>query len=254
VELVLVVYIAVKCNADDSGVVWARISRVERRNAWNSEVSRAFIDLVQRISKDRGAIGLVITGDGEYFSAGVDLREILEATDVKRVEEIFSLARRAFEGIAMLEKPVVVALNGPAFGIAVELLHIVDYVVASRRAGLAITGARLGLIPPLTPLTGWRNIGVRRATYLAISGKSISADEAQSIGLVDEVVDQELLEKRSREVVREIASSDPEAVASIKKAIAVEKLRYIEEGFKLIAESAMREETKRRIKEFLSKR
>jgi hypothetical protein len=43
-------------------------------------------------------------------------------------------------------------------------------------------------------------------------------------------------------------------VASIKKAIAVEKLRYIEEGFKLIAESAMREETKRRIKEFLSKR
>ncbi|MEM1610647.1 MAG: enoyl-CoA hydratase/isomerase family protein [Sulfolobales archaeon] len=245
---------AVKSYVDDSGVMWARISRVERRNAWSSEVSKGFIDLVERISRDRGVIGLVVTGEGDYFSAGVDLREILEAVDVKRVEEIFSLARRAFEGIAMLEKPVVVALNGPAFGIAVELLHIVDYVVASRRASLAITGARLGLVPPLTPLTGWRNIGVRRATYLAISGRSISAGEALSMGLVDEVVDQELLEKRSREVVKEIASSDPDAVASIKRAIAVEKLRYIEEGFKLIAESAMREETRRRIKEFLSRR
>jgi enoyl-CoA hydratase/carnithine racemase len=249
----MVVLVGVKFYIDNLKIAWARISRVERRNAWSSEVSRGFIEAVSKISGDRGVLGLVITGDGDYFSSGVDLREILEASE-KDVDEIFSLAREAFKSIASLEKPVVVSLNGPAFGIAVELLHVVDYVIASKKASLAITGARLGLVPPLTPLTGWRNVGVRRATYLAISGRSVSAEEALSLGLVDEVVDPAFIEERSREVIKEISSSDPEAVGVIKRVIASERLSYIEEGFRLIAESAKRKETRRRIRDFLLRR
>jgi len=246
--------LAVKIYIDSGGIAWARISRVEKRNAWNSEVSKGIIEAASRASGDPGVVGLVITGEGEYFSAGVDLREVLETGEKGGIDEFFHLARKAFEAIAVLEKPVVAAVNGPAYGISVELLHVVDYAIASKSSSFAITGARLGLVPPLTPLTGWRNLGVRRATYLAISGRSVGAEEALRLGLVDEVVDREKLEERSREVIMEASASDPAAVAAIKRAIALERLRYIEEGFKMIAGSALKEDTRRRIKEFLSKR
>jgi len=246
--------VAVKIYVDRDGIAWARISRAEKRNAWNSEVSRGLIDAASRASGDPGVVGLVITGEGDYFSAGVDLREVLEEGERGAVDEVFTLARRAFEAIALLEKPVVAAVNGPAYGISVELLHIVDYAIASRGASFAITGARLGLVPPLTPLTGWRNLGIRRAAYLAMSGRSLGAEDALRIGLVDEVVDREKLEERSREVVLEVSASDPEAVAAIKRAIAGERLKHIEEGFKLISGSAVRDSARRRIREFLSRR
>jgi enoyl-CoA hydratase/carnithine racemase len=95
---------------------------------------------------------------------------------------------------------------------------------------------------------------VGRATYLAISCRSVSAEEALSLGLVDGVVDPTFMEKRSREEIKEISSSDPEAVGVIKRVIASERLNCIEEGFRLIAESAKREKTGRRIRDFLLRR
>lgn len=245
---------ALRCYVDRDGVAWAVISRVERRNAWSSEVSRIMIDFIARISGDASVLGLVITGDGEYFSSGLDLKEILEAEGREKVYEILGLARRAFEAIATLSKPVVVAVNGPAYGISVELTHVADYVIASKRASFAITGARLGLVPPLTPTIGWINIGVRRASYLAMSGASIDPEGALRIGLIDEIVDHDALENRARSVVKEISRSDPEAISVIKKTIARQRLRDIEEGFRLTAESSLRDSTRSRIAEFLGRK
>lgn len=245
---------AVRFYVDRDGIAWIRISRPERRNAWSSEVSVSLLEHISKIPGDPVVIGVIITGDGDYFSSGVDLREILDVDGRDKIYGIFEKARRAFEAIALLEKPVVAAVNGPAYGISVELLHIVDYVIASRRASFAITGARLGLVPPLSPTIGWRNIGVRRACYLAISGSTISPDSALMIGLVDEVVDHEMLEERARGVVKEISASDPQAIAAIKRAVYHERIRGIEEGFRLIAESALRSETRERIRGFLAKR
>ncbi len=239
---------------DQEGIAWAVISRAEKRNAWSSEVSRLLIDFISKISGDRSVLGLVITGDGDYFSAGIDLREILGAGDRDKIYEIFDLARRAFESIALFEKPVVVAVNGPAYGISVELTHLADYVIASKKASFAITGARLGLVPPISPIIGWINIGARRASYLTISGFTITPENALRIGLVDEITDPDGLSDRARAIIKEISKSDPEAVSIIKRAIARQRLRDIEEGFKLIAESALRDSTRKRIEDFLSKR
>lgn len=245
---------ALKSYVDRDGIAWAVISRPERRNAWSSEVSKLIIDFVSRISADEGVLGLVISGEGDYFSSGVDLKEILEADSREKIYEVFSLAKKAFEAIALLSKPVVAAVNGPAYGISVELTHVVDYVIASRKALFAITGARLGLVPPVTPTIGWINIGVRRASYLAMSGVSINPEDALRIGIVDEIVDHDVLEERARSVVKEISRSDPEALSAIKRIVARQRLRDIEEGFNLIAESSLRSETRHRISEFLSKR
>ncbi len=239
---------------DRDGIAWALISRPERRNAWSSEVSRLLVELISKISGDGGVLGLVISGEGEYFSAGVDLREIFDASSREKIYEIFDLARRAFESIALLEKPVVVAVNGPAYGISVELTHVADYVIASRRASFAITGARLGLVPPLTPTIGWINVGVRRASYLAISGATIGPEDALRIGLIDEIVDHDSLEDRARSIVKEISKSDPEAISTIKRMVARQRLKDIEVGFKLIAESSLRDSTRSRIAGFFGRR
>lgn len=250
----MVLGMAVKGYVDQDHIAWAVISRPERRNAWNSEVSRLLIDFISRISGDEKVLGLVITGDGEYFSAGVDLKEILSAGDREKIYEIFGLARKAFESIALFEKPVIAAVNGPAYGISVELTHLVDYVIASKKASFAITGARLGLVPPVSPILGWINIGVRRASYLTISGSTITPEDALRIGLVDEVVDPDILEDRARSIVKEISKSESNAISTIKRIIAQQRLKGIEEGFKLIAESALRSDTRKRIEDFLSRR
>lgn len=243
-----------KSHIDQEGIAWAVINRPEKRNAWNSEVSRLLADFVSKISDDKSVLGLVITGEGDYFSSGVDLREILEAKDRERIYEIFSLAKRAFEEIIKLEKPAIAAVNGPAYGLAVELTHVVDYVIASRRASFTTGGPRVGLIPPVTLAIGWINIGVRRASYLAISSVTVNAEDALRIGLVDEIVDHSSLEDRARSVIREISKSDPGAVSAIKKVIAKIRLKDIEEGFRIEAEQALKEGTRKKIAEFLSRR
>ena len=166
-----------------------KIHRPEALNAMNldviSELSRA-IDL---ISVDQGIKVLVITGSGERsFCAGADISYMVDI-DAVTAEKYASSAQSMLNKIEKMEKPVIAAINGFALGGGCELALVCDLRIASENAKMGQPEVTIG-IPP-----GWggtqrllRIIGPAKAKEMIFTGKMISAQEAESIGLVNKVV------------------------------------------------------------------
>lgn len=166
-----------------------KIHRPEALNAMNldviSELSRA-IDL---ISVDQGIKVLIITGSGERsFCAGADISYMVDI-DAVTAERYASSAQSMLNKIEKMEKPVIAAINGFALGGGCELALVCDLRIASENAKMGQPEVTIG-IPP-----GWggtqrllRIIGPAKAKEMIFTGKMISAQEAESIGLVNKVV------------------------------------------------------------------
>lgn len=166
-----------------------KIHRPEALNAMNldviSELSRA-IDL---ISVDQGIKVLIITGSGERsFCAGADISYMVDI-DAVTAEKYASSAQSMLNKIEKMEKPVIAAINGFALGGGCELALVCDLRLASENAKMGQPEVTIG-IPP-----GWggtqrllRIIGPAKAKEMIFTGKMISAQEAESIGLVNKVV------------------------------------------------------------------
>ncbi len=166
-----------------------KIHRPEALNAINldviSELSRA-IDL---ISVDQGIKVLIITGSGERsFCAGADISYMVDI-DAVTAEKYASSAQSMLNKIEKMEKPVIAAINGFALGGGCELALVCDLRIASENAKMGQPEVTIG-IPP-----GWggtqrllRIIGPAKAKEMIFTGKMISAQEAESIGLVNKIV------------------------------------------------------------------
>ncbi|HYO05690.1 MAG TPA: enoyl-CoA hydratase-related protein [Phototrophicaceae bacterium] len=166
-----------------------KIHRPEALNAMNldviSELSRA-IDL---ISVDQGIKVLIITGSGERsFCAGADISYMVDI-DAVTAEKYASSAQSMLNKIEKMEKPVIAAINGFALGGGCELALVCDLRIASENAKMGQPEVTIG-IPP-----GWggtqrllRIIGPAKAKEMIFTGKMISAQEAESMGLVNKVV------------------------------------------------------------------
>jgi 3-hydroxypropionyl-coenzyme A dehydratase len=166
-----------------------KIHRPEALNAMNldviSELSRA-IDL---ISVDQGIKVLIITGSGERsFCAGADISYMVDI-DAVTAEKYASSAQSMLNKIEKMEKPVIAAINGFALGGGCELALVCDLRLASENAKMGQPEVTIG-IPP-----GWggtqrllRIIGPAKAKEMIFTGKMISAQEAENIGLVNKVV------------------------------------------------------------------
>jgi len=166
-----------------------KIHRPEALNAMNldviSELSRA-IDL---ISVDQGIRVLIITGSGERsFCAGADISYMVNI-DAVTAEKYASSAQSMLNKIEKMEKPVIAAINGFALGGGCELALVCDLRIASENAKIGQPEVTIG-IPP-----GWggtqrllRIIGPAKAKEMIFTGKMISAQEAENIGLVNSLV------------------------------------------------------------------
>lgn len=166
-----------------------KINRPEALNAMNldviSELSRA-IDIV---SVDHGIKVLIITGAGERsFCAGADISYMVNI-DAITAEKYASSAQSMLNKIERMEKPVIAAINGFALGGGCELALVCDLRIASDNAKLGQPEVTIG-IPP-----GWggtqrllRIVGPAKAKEMIFTGKMITAQEAESIGLVNKVI------------------------------------------------------------------
>ena len=166
-----------------------KINRPEALNAMNldviSELSRA-IDL---ISVDQGIRVLIITGSGDRsFCAGADISYMVDI-DAVTAEKYASSAQSMLNKIEKMEKPVIAAINGFALGGGCELALVCDLRIASENAKIGQPEVTIG-IPP-----GWggtqrllRIIGPAKAKEMIFTGKMISAQEAENMGLVNKVV------------------------------------------------------------------
>jgi 2-ketocyclohexanecarboxyl-CoA hydrolase len=164
---------------------WITINRPERLNAYDLDMARAMIAALEE-SADADAV--VLTGAGGAFCAGGALDQLGDP-DPEQLRALFTTSLKLVDTIRSCPRPVIAAVDGPAAGGGNELVVACDFAIATSRSTFGQTGPKVGSAPVLgaTNLMAVQ-IGEKRAKELAMMCRRYSADQALSMGLVNEVV------------------------------------------------------------------
>lgn len=206
------------------------INRPDKLNALSQAVRDETLAHLQEIEKDEGVGAVVITGSGEKsFIAGADIQEFAGRSPFEQREAM--AFPRVFDIMANFPKPVIAMINGFCLGGGCELSASCDIRIASDKARFGQPEIKLGLIPggggtQRLP----RLIGMGQAMRLILTGDMIGAEEAQRIGLVDQVVPHDELRAKTLELAGKIASFSPLTVRVAKEAMRASERMAIEEG------------------------
>ena len=235
------------------GVVWLVIDRPEARNAINQAVGDGLWAGFRRFEEDPGAAVLVLTGAGEAFCAGADLKEMaaLGLTVPPR-----DMAPNLGQNL-QVTKPVIAAVNGPAFGGGFLLAQMCDLCVAGTSARFAITEARWGRGAPWAAPLPWL-VPPRVAMELLLTGEPIDAQRAYEVGLVNRVVPDPELRSEAGRLARRIAGNAPLSVRAAKAMVHATAGRdleeAVEEGWRLFEPVYLSEDAQEGPRAFVERR
>lgn len=219
------------------GVAWLTFNRPKALNALNPETLRELAALLDQIKNDDTVNGVIITGTGDAFSAGADIRYLNRSTPIE-VRDFARLAVAVNHKIETLGKVVVAGINGYALGGGLELAEACMLRVAARGAMLGHPEVRIGVVAGFGGTTRLpRLIGKGRAAELLLTGRLVAADEALRLGLVNQVVEPDALLSQTDTLVREILAQSPIAVRLTWEAIHHGLNLTLEESAQLGAES-----------------
>jgi len=188
-------------------------------NALSTALLAGLSQQVEAISQDPKVRAVVLTGDGQYFSAGADLKE-MATMDLSSAPDVVRKGHALFHRISSLHPPVIAAINGLALGGGLELALSCDLRIAGESAKLGAPEVNYGLMPAYGGTQRLpRLVGISKAKELIFTGSMISAAEALRIGLVNKTVPagQEL--RAARDLAHTIAQRAPKAVQAAKRAI-----------------------------------
>jgi enoyl-CoA hydratase len=201
---------------EDGAVAVVTLDREEKLNAMNTQIVRRLTELFDRIDQASHIRAAVLTGKGRTFVAGADIGEYSEQSFAE-FSEYQARGRRMYEGIEFNRKPFIAAVNGLALGGGFELVLACDLVVASRDAEMGLPEIRLGLLPGgggTQKLA--RVIGRNRAKEFLMTGRNMTAEEGYMLGVVNKVVEPDVLLERARDLAQQLARRAPYAVREVK--------------------------------------
>jgi methylglutaconyl-CoA hydratase len=194
------------------------INRPDKRNALSRELIAALTDAVRRAAADPAARCVILTGSGPAFCAGMDLDELRATLDAQSLL-VWNDARKLstlYELIYTLPKPTVAAVNGAAVAGGAGLVTVCDLALAVPGAKFGYPEVRRGLVAAMVMPHLLRHVGERTARWLLLTGELIASDEAQRLGLVNEVVAPDLLLPTAETWAGYLAQGGPKALATTK--------------------------------------
>ena len=202
------------------GVLWLTVNRPDKLNALNRRTLTEIADVIDSASNDEAVWAVVVTGSGEKaFVAGADIGELNALGPIEAKE--FALRGQAiFNTIERLNKPVVAAVNGFALGGGCELAMACHLRVASNNAVFGQPEVKLGLIPGYAGTQRLpRLVGRGRALDIILTGRNVSAEEAERIGLVNLICEPSELTDTVDALLRKILANGPLAVSHCIEAV-----------------------------------
>lgn len=200
-----------------AGFAVVTLNRPEAMNALSRELRGKFVEAFNDCASDPSIRVIILTGSGDAFCAGFDLKELGAGEAKTTAEEADNVVADAMEGF---QGPIIGAINGHCITGGLEMALACDILIASEDACFADTHARVGMLP------GWglsqklpRLIGLSRAREMAFTGAPIFARQAYEWGLVNRVVPQEELLPMAKKIAHDICASVPEALEQYQELI-----------------------------------
>jgi enoyl-CoA hydratase/carnithine racemase len=180
-------------------------------NTFNVPFARELNDALWEMEKDPEVRVVVIDANGKHFSTGIALEEFKGKTP-KEYREFIRLMDEHNHTIAQMKKPVIASVKGYALANGAGLSYACDLTVATEDSRFGTTAINVGLIclGPAAPLA--RNVGLKKALEMVLTGDIISAAEAQRLGLVNKVVPSDKLEEATLELASKLAAKSPLAL------------------------------------------
>jgi len=194
------------------------LSRPEKRNAISPEMVFDLLAAFDEMEKSPARVA-ILTGTGKAFCAGMDL-EALSALARQSPEENLADSRRLaqmFRRIWSFPKPLIAAVNGAAIAGGCAIATLCDFTLAVPEAKFGYTEVKIGFLPAIVSVFLTRQIGDKRARDLLLTGRLITAAEAQQLGLVTEIVDAAQLQTRANELAARLIESSPTSLTRAKQ-------------------------------------
>lgn len=204
------------------------LDRPDKLNALSLELLVELADMLESLNADDAIRVCVLTGGSKIFAAGADIEVMAKASPI---DIYLRRTRRLWQRIWALDKPIIAAVNGVAFGGGCELALSCDLIVAGESARFGQPEIKLGIMPGAGGTQRWAQVvGPYRAMEMVLTGEPITAEEAFSQGLVNRVVpDAKALEEATR-LAQVIAERPPVAVRLARKALRFGVERTLLEG------------------------
>jgi enoyl-CoA hydratase len=205
-------YQAIRIEKRENGVALATLNRPEKRNAVDDTMHHELGQLPRDADADPEVRVLLITGAGRAFCAGGDFSGGLTPN-----EQMWLEARRVVDGMLDCQKPIITAVNGYAMGLGSTVAFLGDVVFAANSATFADTHVRMGIAAGDGGQVIWPLLmGVNRAKYYLMTGERIPAEEAERLGLVNFVVEDDALMERALELADRLAAGPAVAISASK--------------------------------------
>jgi feruloyl-CoA hydratase/lyase len=205
------------------GIAWVKFNRPEKRNCMSPKLNRQMLRVIEEL-EFRDDVGvLVLTGEGDAWSAGMDLKEYFRENEEKGLGATRAAQREAYswwDRLRWYEKPTIAMVNGWCFGGGYGPLFACDLAFASEDAQFGLSEINWGILPGggaskvASELLTFRN-----AMYHAMMGENLTGKQAAEQGLVNEALPADQLEARVTEVAKVLLAKNATALRATKWAV-----------------------------------
>ncbi|MGB9236795.1 MAG: enoyl-CoA hydratase-related protein [Terriglobales bacterium] len=202
----------------DNGVAILTLNRPDKRNAISYDLIAELLRALDEVRSSPARV-LILTGAGKAFCSGMDLenlKSLIGRSPEQNMEDtrtMLSLFRSLYE----FPKPTIAAVNGAAIAGGTGLALLCDFTLAVPEAKFGYTEVRIGFVPAIVATFLLRQVGEKIARDLLLTGRIFDAEEALRIGLLTQIVPQEKLMDRARELAAHLIESSPLSLAYTKR-------------------------------------
>ncbi|KAI6174145.1 hypothetical protein M3Y98_01158000 [Aphelenchoides besseyi] len=212
---------------NDKNVALVTLNRPNALNTLNRELVGELGRCLRELDAAKDVQVIILTGNGRAFCAGMDLKDALQRKESNEVDTNQTLY------IPYCKKPIIAAVNGIAFGGGCELAMLCDVIWASEKAQFAQPEVKVGLIPGLGGTQRLpRIVGKSLGMEMNLSGRTLSAAEALTVGLVSQVIGHDKLISETIKLAEKIAANSSEVVRHIKECVDRSQETTLAEGLR----------------------
>lgn len=203
-----------------NGMTTLALNRPEKRNAMNKHMVEAILHAIQTASHDETRV-LLIYGKGEHFCAGADInwmKEIASSSHDENYADAQMLADLMYQ-VYLFPKPTIVLAQGATLGGGLGLISACDIAIAASNASFGFSEVKIGLAPSTISPYVIAAIGERAAHYYFLTGERFGAEQAQQMGLVHQLTDDEALQSTGLALANTLLLNSPQALKATKQLI-----------------------------------